>query len=60
MSDYSIYRRLLDLVNSTHGTYNRKTDIYDFGQLVLRLLGYSNFPEGSSELPSDLCDLLIK
>lgn len=60
VSDYSIHRRLLDLVNSTHSTYNRKTDIYDFGQLVLRLLGYSSFPEVSSELPTDLCDLLIK
>lgn len=60
VSDYSIHRRLLDLVNSTHGNYNRKTDIYDFGQLVLRLLGYSSFPEVSSELPSDLYDLLLK
>lgn len=60
MSDYSIHRRLLDLVSSNHGNYNRKADIYDFGQLVLRLLGYSNIPEVPAELPSDLRDLLLK
>ncbi|XP_066249145.1 eIF-2-alpha kinase GCN2 isoform X1 [Euwallacea similis] len=58
VADYSIHRRLLDLIQSTHGTYSKKTDIHDFGCLVLRLLGHKDDIEVPNDLPSDLYDLL--
>ncbi|KAL1501167.1 hypothetical protein ABEB36_006549 [Hypothenemus hampei] len=59
VSDFSIERRLLDIVHSTHGDYSKKNDIFDFGKLLLTLLGHKwNNGDIPTHLPSDLYDLL--
>ncbi|CAG9763995.1 unnamed protein product [Ceutorhynchus assimilis] len=63
VSDYSIPRRLLDLVTHsthTHCNYSKMTDIFDFGKLILCLLGYEDNIEVPTNIQSDLYDLLLK
>ncbi|XP_050296030.1 eIF-2-alpha kinase GCN2 isoform X2 [Anthonomus grandis grandis] len=64
VSDYSIYKRLSDLIRSSHGSYNKKTDIFDFGKYVLKILGQEAPDDDNIEIPthiqSDFYDFLIK
>ncbi|KAF5288488.1 hypothetical protein FQA39_LY15417 [Lamprigera yunnana] len=56
LGNYSIYKRLSDLVtqNQILNTYNKKTDIYQFGVLLLSLIQGASISEESIELPPSL------
>uniref|UniRef100_A0A6P7FHC6 non-specific serine/threonine protein kinase n=1 Tax=Diabrotica virgifera virgifera TaxID=50390 RepID=A0A6P7FHC6_DIAVI len=64
IANYSIHRRMLDLTNQTHQNYNKKTDIFKFGLLVLSLLQGFSCTEESMEIPntfpSDVYDFLTR
>ncbi|CAG9859480.1 unnamed protein product [Phyllotreta striolata] len=64
VSNFSIYRRLLDLNNQNHGYYNKKTDIFKFGLFVLSLLQGFAVSEDNLVIPdkfsSDLYDFLSR
>ncbi|XP_050510024.1 eIF-2-alpha kinase GCN2 isoform X1 [Diabrotica virgifera virgifera] len=64
IANYSIHRRMLDLSNQTHQNYNKKTDIFKFGLLVLSLLRGFSCTEESMEIPntfpSDVYDFLTR
>lgn len=66
VSSYSIDKKLSDLVNhqQTSSNYNKKTDIYRIGVLILSLLHGSNVNEDNIEIPEtvshDFYDFLQK
>lgn len=64
ISNYSIHRRLLDLCSQGHCYYNKKTDIFKFGLLILSLLQGYTISEENVEIPSifssDLYDFLSR
>ncbi|XP_030764956.1 eIF-2-alpha kinase GCN2 [Sitophilus oryzae] len=63
VSDYSIHRRMLDLLSPVHVYYSKKGDIFDFGKFILALLG-QNIANDNVEIPnliqSDLYDFLTR
>lgn len=65
MSNYSVDKKLSDLVShQTSNNYNKKTDIYKVGILILSLLHGSNLDEENAEIPEtislDFYDFLQK
>ncbi|KAF7284929.1 hypothetical protein GWI33_017408 [Rhynchophorus ferrugineus] len=63
VSDFSIHKRLWDILSSVHTNYTKKTDILDFGKFILTLLGHNphiDDLEIPNDLQNDLYDLLTK
>lgn len=66
VSNYSVDKKLSDLVahQQTSTNYNKKTDIYKVGILILSLLHGSNLDEENVEIPEtisvDFYDFLQK
>ncbi|KAK5647909.1 hypothetical protein RI129_002801 [Pyrocoelia pectoralis] len=66
LSNYSIYKRLNDLVTQCQyiSSFNKKTDIYQFGVLILSLIRGCSVSEDNPEIPSnvqmDLHDFLMR
>ncbi|CAH1982227.1 unnamed protein product [Acanthoscelides obtectus] len=64
ISNYSIHRRLYDLLSQTHNNYSKKTDILKFGELLLSLLQGNVISDLNVEVPtslqSDLYDFLTR
>ncbi|XP_019769809.2 eIF-2-alpha kinase GCN2 [Dendroctonus ponderosae] len=54
LSNYGIHKRLSDLVTATQKNYSKKRDIYDFGRMILSLLGQKDVPEANVEIPTSL------
>ncbi|XP_031334945.1 eIF-2-alpha kinase GCN2 isoform X2 [Photinus pyralis] len=66
LSNYSIYKRLTDLIAHCQSvsSYNKKTDIYQFGILLLSLIRGCSASDDNPEIPSnvqmDLHDFLMR
>ncbi|KAJ8925528.1 hypothetical protein NQ315_009367 [Exocentrus adspersus] len=64
LANYSINRKLADLVSRTYGTYTKKTDIFNFGKLLLSLVQGGNVSDDNLEIPHsiqpDLYDFLTR
>lgn len=66
VSNYSVDKKLSDLIahQQTSNNYNKKTDIYKVGILILSLLQGSNLNEDNVEIPEtitlDFYDFLQK
>ncbi|XP_060526951.1 eIF-2-alpha kinase GCN2 isoform X2 [Cylas formicarius] len=59
VAEYSIHRRLSDLLTTVHGNYGKKSDIYDFGKLLQALCCVEKI-NVSNTLSTELVDLLEK
>ncbi|KAK4885013.1 hypothetical protein RN001_001284 [Aquatica leii] len=66
LGNYSIYKRLTDLVTQTQmlSTFNKKTDIYQFGLLLISFIRGTTVSDDKIEIPSstqmDLHDFLTR